>query len=153
MWARIQRGWERAFQTRHRSRRVRVTRPAEIYGYTSWWRLTGVTFPGPWGLGKALFPQPEEPLKASARKETWSERCFRKMNLIEEGVREARKVRVRQGDCPEVTVDTESLPVTTVSSKEPSSSAAGPATTLRGHSCSKKEHRPESGWWQPGKCV
>lgn len=31
------------------------------------------------------------------------------MNLIEEGVREARKVTVRQGDCPEVTVDTESL--------------------------------------------
>lgn len=30
------------------------------------------------------------------------------MNLIEEGVREARKVRARQGDRPEVTVDPES---------------------------------------------
>lgn len=75
------------------------------------------------------------------------------MNLIEEGVQEARKVRARQGDRPEVTVDTENLPVTVVSSIEPGSSAAGPATTLSGCSCSKKEHRPELGWWQSGKCV
>lgn len=56
-------------------------------------------------------------------------KCSRKIDLIEEGVRVAGRVRARQAVHAEVTVDTGPLPGTTVSSLKPSRSAASLCST------------------------
>lgn len=73
------------------------------------------------GLARLSSREWKEPLKVFARRGTRSARRSSKINLIEEGVWVARKVRARHGDRPEVTLATEPSAVLALSSIKPGS--------------------------------